>query len=235
MSKNFLRFEMHTHTSESSPCGEITAKTLVETYHKLGYDGLIITDHFRPKFFDQYGHLPWVEQMAIYREGGRQAAYWGEKLGLKIFWGLEIRFSDVAAGDSRVNDYLVYGITEEELLAMPKLAHQTLRGFSALARKMGWLFLQAHPCRSPYSNEDEGCHIVDPTLLDGIEVLNAHPVHLSNNEKAAQEKARNPQWLTVMGSDAHFVAGCGLAHMDYQAPVNSITDIVKQIRAQRQE
>ena len=39
-------FDMHIHTSESSPCGQICGDKVVEYYKKAGYDGIVITDHF---------------------------------------------------------------------------------------------------------------------------------------------------------------------------------------------
>ena len=41
-----MRYETHSHTSETSRCSHISGAELAEFYKSLGYTGLFITDHF---------------------------------------------------------------------------------------------------------------------------------------------------------------------------------------------
>ena len=40
------KYELHSHTTETSQCAQITAKELVEKYKELGYSGIVITNHY---------------------------------------------------------------------------------------------------------------------------------------------------------------------------------------------
>ena len=40
------RIELHAHTSPASPCSEVLPEELVKTYHELGYDAVVVTNHF---------------------------------------------------------------------------------------------------------------------------------------------------------------------------------------------
>ena len=37
-----FRYDTHVHTSEVSKCARSSGREMAETYHKLGYDGIII-------------------------------------------------------------------------------------------------------------------------------------------------------------------------------------------------
>ena len=39
------KYELHLHTKETSRCGHVRAADQVKTYHRLGYQGLCVTDH----------------------------------------------------------------------------------------------------------------------------------------------------------------------------------------------
>ena len=41
-----MKVEMHTHTSETSPCAHINAKDVLKLYKEAGYDTVVITDHY---------------------------------------------------------------------------------------------------------------------------------------------------------------------------------------------
>ena len=45
------KYELHCHTAGVSQCASIKPKELVNHYEKLGYDGIVLTDHFFCVFF----------------------------------------------------------------------------------------------------------------------------------------------------------------------------------------
>ena len=61
-------FEMHAHTDETSNCAKIPAKEMVEIYKKLGYDGIVVTDHLSTHtyFKYDYNNLSWDEKIDIF-------------------------------------------------------------------------------------------------------------------------------------------------------------------------
>ena len=40
-----MKIEMHAHTSEASPCANVSAAKIPALYQKAGYDAIVITDH----------------------------------------------------------------------------------------------------------------------------------------------------------------------------------------------
>lgn len=169
------RFEIHCHTADSSSCGRVKAERLVELYLEAGYDGVVITDHLSPDnprhLLEREGvpltHENLVERQVRGYKAARAAA--GDKL--VVLRGMELRFYNDP------NDYLVYGMSEEELLELPDILEWGIQKFSRYARERGHLVIQAHPFRN-------NMRVMDPKWVDMIEVFNGHPRHNSRNELA---------------------------------------------------
>lgn len=184
-----FKYDTHVHTSETSPCGQVTANETVNLYKEAGYDGICITDHYYKAYFENMGDISWVEKINIYLKGYKNACVEGEKISLNIFLGVEITFIDSP------NDYLVFGVTEEFLLGNPELYRYNMSDFRELTKKYGMLIHQAHPFR-PYITPQL------PIFLDGIEVYNGNPRHDSRNE-LAYEYALDNNLKMSSGSDCH--------------------------------
>lgn len=206
---------MHLHTEETSVCGTVSAVDSIPLYKDYGYDAVIITDHFnRDYFFDYYfNNQSWEEAVEEWFKGVYTAQKAGEKCGLKVLWGMEIRF------DGSCNDYLVYGITKEDILADPCMWEWGEEKFSQYIRAKGYFFAQAHPFR----DRMERCN---PELLSGVEVFNAHLYHNSRNDLAAEFCLEN-NLIPIAGSDFHHpntLRGCGVLFLD---EVKGINDVVR--------
>ena len=48
------KYELHLHTMETSRCGHVRAADQVRTYHRLGYQGLCVTDHLHNGYVAEY-------------------------------------------------------------------------------------------------------------------------------------------------------------------------------------
>lgn len=185
-----FKYELHSHTVEVSPCGHVKARDIVNLYKKKGYQGMVITDHFHQKYFQSLGHMKWEEKIDLYHSGYREAFDEGKKLGMDIFWAIELRFVDSN------NDYLVYGLDDTFLKSHENMYEYSYPEFRDLLKdNKDILIFQAHPYRS-------GCSIDYPDLIDGLEVFNGHPRHNSRNDKASAF-AREHQLLFISGSDFH--------------------------------
>jgi len=81
---------------------------MLEDYIKLGYDTIVIMDHFNQLTFEGKEHLSWEEKCVFFISGYKRAT---EIAGgrINILLGMEWR------NVYNKNDYLVYGITEEFL------------------------------------------------------------------------------------------------------------------------
>ena len=100
--KGYL-FDTHIHTMESSSCSEVAAADIVARYKKLGYDGIIVTDHVSAYQFKKHA-TTYEEQSKKYMEG-YTAAKKLEDENFHVIQGMEIRFLE------NDNDYLLYVYT----------------------------------------------------------------------------------------------------------------------------
>ena len=48
--------EMHLHTKETSNCGKMPAAETVESYISLGYNTIVVTDHFSTHTYYKYNY-----------------------------------------------------------------------------------------------------------------------------------------------------------------------------------
>lgn len=188
---NRYKIELHAHSSESSRCGSVEAAELVKKYKNAGYSALVLTDHYYARFFDKIADLSWKEQLEKYLKGYRKAKKTAADLRFNLFLGIEIKFNNDP------NEYLIYGLNEEFLLAYPKLHYLNLKEFKILADKQeeDIMIFQAHPYR-------QGMKPAASNLLDGLEVYNGNPRHNSQNEKALSY-AKDHKLKMISGSDFH--------------------------------
>ena len=183
------KYELHLHTMETSRCGHVRAADQVNAYHRLGYQGVCITDHLHSTYIDLMDcHDDWQECIRRYLYGYHLAKAEGERLGMDIIFGVELRFPE------NNSDYLIYGIDEEWLYNHPYICQMDHRSFY---EQYGdeVLIIQAHPYRD--------CDEVFYDCIHGLEVVNSHPRHDSRNELALALAKANPQLFRTAGSDAH--------------------------------
>jgi len=183
------RYDTHVHTSEVSQCGKVNAATVVELYKEAGYYGIVITDHYKKEYFDSLGNIPWEEKIDMYLSGYNIARSKGEKIGLKVILGMELKFK------FSCNEYLVYGIDEALLKENPELYEMGLSRFSRFAASHNLLIYQAHPYRT-------GMKTAKPEFLTGVEVFNGNPRHNSRNQKSFAYAKRHDLRM-ISGSDFH--------------------------------
>ena len=162
------KLELHAHTSPVSPCSEMPPAEVVQRYHALGAHGIVITNHAIAYLAEAAGD-DWEEQFI---RDYRIAKAEGDKLGIQVLLGMEIRFPQ------NNNDYLIYGIDEEFVRQARKHLHSDLHTFYQTCAAPDRVIVQAHPFR-------DGMERADRKDLDGIEVFNQHPGHNSRTSLAA--------------------------------------------------
>lgn len=184
--KKFL-FDTHIHTKEASSCSRVFAADIVKRYKELGYDGLIITDHFSASQFERHGET-YEEQVRKYLSGYRAAKEYEDE-NFHIILGMELRFLE------NDNDYLVYGFDEDFVLNNNLTLYNDPEEFRPVVEENNLIIFQAHPFRI-------GMTVIDPELLDGVEVYNGHGDHYSRN-KIANKWAELHSLRKLSGSDFH--------------------------------
>jgi hypothetical protein len=206
------RFEVHYHTQEVSICASVPAAESVIWYSRLGYDGLVVTDHYTRQFFERIRADDWINAVDAFWAGYAQAERAGRTVGLTVLPGMEIRF------DENNNDYLVYGLTRQFLLEHPRLFEMNIRSFGTLARRHNMLVYQAHPLRNTMT-------IIRPQWLDGIESHNGNPRHDARNDIAALW-AHKHSLKELSGSDFHNPGDEGRGGLAFIEPITDNPSLV---------
>lgn len=181
------RIELHAHSSPASGCSEVPADELVRVFHEAGYDGIAITNHF---ISDNEHSSSKADAIEKFKKDLYLAYETGDKLGIKVYAGAELRFYKHSD-----NDYLFYGFTLDELPDIYDYLNTNLETFVKEYKKESSLLLQAHPFR-------DGMVRMDPDLLDAIEAFNVHQNHNSRVAVTAKYAAQHGKIMTV-GSDYH--------------------------------
>ena len=183
-----FKTELHAHALPISRCSEFVPEALAKVYGKVGVDTLVLTNHFTPSQVDERSKEELTEAYWNCYEDVAQAA---EKEGFRAIFAMEIRFRQNS------NDYLLYGITKEDL---PFLYDAVKDGmdideFYRAFHSDRVLIFQAHPYRN-------GCEPAKSESIDGIEVFNMHPGHNSRPAIAAR-MANEAGLIATGGTDFH--------------------------------
>ena len=187
------RIELHAHTSGASLCSQISPEMMANKYAELGYDGIVITNHFI--YHDKTDKKEYIDK---YLNDYELTKNYGEKLGLTVLLGAEIRFTE------NVNDYLLYGVDADMLYYIYDLLPYGVENFRREFKSEKSIFLQAHPFR-------DNMTVVDGKLLDGVEVFNMHPGHNSRIGLASRYAMENNLDIITAGTDYHNPGRDGLA------------------------
>ena len=198
-----IKVETHFHTGESSFCARISAAQGIAVYKDI-YDAIIVTDHFARYSHNQMPHLSYEGYVNWWLTGYNKAFSAGEKYGVKVFLGMEI------TPDNSSNDYLIYGISKEILLANNGLFAMNEGKLKQFSDDNNLLMFQAHPFR-PYIT------VCDPKNVHGVETFNGNPRHDNNNDKSLAF-AEKHHLMHISGSDFHkegdeYTGGIAMEHM----------------------
>lgn len=185
-----FRTEAHAHVLPASFCSRVEQEDLGRFYAEAGVDTVVLTNHF------YMGTLNAQDYIKCYHETKKAA----EEHGVTVVLGMEIRFlNDV----NPINDYLVYGIDEEDVHKAEKMLNGSFNEFYENFKNDKNIIVQAHPFRSKMV-------LADLDHLDGIEVFNLHPNHASGVGLAANLAAEHKNFIVTGGTDYHYHGHEGL-------------------------
>ena len=211
------RYETHLHTQESSACGKSPAAEYVPYYKELGYDGIMVTDHFYLGNTAIDRSLPWEQWVEEYCRPYREAKAIGEKVGLKVFFGWETSYN--------AEDFLIYGLGEEWLKAHPDVILWNQAEQYEHIKAAGGVVVQAHPFRErDYMTEIK----LHPFHCDAWEIANAG--NEGYMDELALRYAKAHGLRMTAGSDIHKV---GVTHagslfgVETEKPLECIEDYMK--------
>lgn len=180
------RTELHAHTFPISSCAYVPAAETVRRYRDAGCDAVVITNHLYPAKWTAGNP---TELAALYLSD-YEAAKKAAGNDLTVILGVEIAFPESP------NDYLVYGVSPEDIEYFVTLVPYGIENFYKKAKNDRNVILQAHPFR-------KNMVLAPLDAIDGIEVFNMHPSHNSAVGVAAKF-ARENNLLICGGSDFHY-------------------------------
>jgi predicted metal-dependent phosphoesterase TrpH len=207
-----FKSDIHIHTKESSECSNISAKEIVQNYKRSGYNTIIITDHCYDKYFLNKALMKWNDIVEYMCKGYEKAKEEGDKEGINVLFAIELTLKET---DS---DYLLYGISKEELLNLPYIYNYTLKGLLTLCNNNGYLLIQAHPYR------DCSIKVALPNEVHGFEVYNGLD-SISKNELSYNYSKINRLKMTS-GGDTHIVNDIGKAGIITRNAIIIINDFI---------
>ena len=206
-----FKTELHAHTTPASGCSEIPPEHLIKVYKEKGYTSITLTNHFIVDDVDPQ------EKITRYLDDYYKTLDLGKKEGINIILGSEIRFSE------NCNDYLIFGITPDDLFDINALLDKGIDNFYKEYKNDKNIILQAHPFRN-------GMEPVNPESLDGIEVFNMHPGHNSRIGFAAQF-ARKNNFIITCGTDYHHFGHEGLCGILTKEPITDSYELAQILKS----
>ena len=217
-----FKTELHLHSAPVSACAKSYPEEIVQEYLDHGYHTVVLTNHFsrftfKNKRMGDLSDLPWEEKVDYYMKGYHELKKAAEGK-LNVLFGCELR------SNIDENDYLIYGLDEAFLRRMVGFYDMPTAEVSAKIREAGFLFLQAHPFR-------DAMQMVNPSLLDGIEVFNGNPSQDSRND-IARIWAERFGLIGTSGSDYHrTVEGAFAGGILTDEPITSNEQLLEILRS----
>ena len=216
-------YETHMHTSEVSACAINSAAEQIKFYKKLGYTGVIVTDHFINGNSTCPQNYSWEKKMNHIMKGFIEAKKAGIRHDVDVFFGWEYTI--------RGTDLLTYGLGLDFLVENTDLAHLSVEQYSLRVRKNGGFLAQAHPFRNAFYIANP--HPVAPYLIDAVEVYNASDSSESNSK--AREFAKVNNLPMQAGSDSHRTNSYGYSGIKLKERASTIQDIIEAIKTNNAE
>ena len=222
MESKVYKYEVHMHTAQSSACGRTFGADYIAEFKRLGYDGMIITDHFFHGNTKPDRSLPWEDYIGEFCKGYEAAKAEGDRQGVKVFFGWEENHQ----GD----EYLIYGPDKEWLKKHPEIRDADHNEYLKMIHEAGGLVVQAHPFRE--RGYISGVH-VHPFQCDAMEVCNyGNPPY---QDIIAYNFCLKRGITMTSGTDLHDVTRLeeSISGMVFDKPLESIADYVRAVRENR--
>lgn len=210
--------ELHCHTLPVSGCSHIYAAEMVQLYKALGVDTIVLTNHYyRHSNPDPAQARSKEEVVTEYLQGFRELKTCADAEGITAILGMEIRFAE------NINDYLLYGIGEEDVAVLFDYLGGDLERFCRSFKNEKHLLFQAHPFR-------DKMELADPKYLDGIEAFNLYP-RANSRVALARAYAQQQGMRIIGGSDCHVQGHEGCILLRSRQRIETSEELVKVLKS----
>ena len=197
-----MKIDMHTHCLPVSLCAHHEPELLPDIFRAQGIDALVLTNHCYPAHCDKLGDTL-TKQAAVYVDVYTRCKKQGERVGVKVFFGVEVKL----IGEPNCPEFLLYGLSEEEFIASYPLYGKTQKELFDFCTQKNVVMVQAHPFRT-----EQGYAPADMRYVHGIEIYNPHLSFDARYDDALKLATDNNKIKTA-GTDFHIKEQAGLAGM----------------------
>jgi len=211
-----FKYETHIHTNQTSACGNSSGEDMADYYKSLGYQGIVITDHFLNGNNNIPANLPWRERVELFCKGYEGAKERGDEIGLDVFFGFEFNWYG--------SEFLIYGLDKQWLLENPQVVSIRLENALDCFKKAGALVIHAHPFReAPYIDAFR----LLPKFTDAVEVHNC--LNSKEQNDRAEVYAKMFGLRETAGGDAHCVRSnpAGIEAGKRAQTIQELIDVIK--------
>ena len=202
--------ELHAHTFPVSACGDFSPEEVVDIYVAAGAHSLVITNHL--------SHHN-CEEGVDYYLGDYKKAREAAAGRINVILGVEIRFPENS------NDYLVYGVCEDDIPYFIELIPYGIENFYKKAKTDRNVIIQAHPFR-------KNIVLAPEDSIDGIESFNLHPGHNSRVGVGARY-AKLCGKLVTAGTDFHHAGHQAICLMRTEKEMKDSYDVAEAIKSRK--
>lgn len=217
-----FRYETHLHTAECSACATASGAEQARRYKELGYDGIFVTDHFFNGNTAVTNYLSWEDRVNQFFKGYENAKAEGDKIGLKVFFGLEYSYFGA--------DLLTYGVGKQWLLENDDICDISFYQFADKVHEAGGILVHAHPFRE----SDWYIHEIKllPKWIDAVEVYNSGNGKEIYNDRA-KWYAEQFGFVQTGGTDNHhlWVASERISGIETEKEINSVLDYIEIVKS----
>lgn len=197
-----MKIDMHTHCLPVSLCAHHKPEEISEYFINAGIDAIVLTNHCYPRHCDTLSD-DLKKQAEIYVDVFHRCKKKGEEVGLKVFFGCELKLIN----EPNKPEFLLYGLSEEDFLKSYPLYNMTQEQLFDFCNDKNILMVQSHPFRI-----EQGYAPADVKYMHGIEVYNPHLSFPPRFEEAFKLAETNNK-LKTSGTDFHVEPQAGLAGM----------------------
>ena len=197
-----MKIDTHTHCKPVSRCAHHEPEQLPAMFAAKGIDAIVLTNHCYPAHCDPLGDS-FEAQAQAYVEVFQRCKESGEKIGLKVFFGVELKLIN----EPHCPEFLLYGISEKDFTETYPLYNRTQKELFDFCNQKDIIMVQAHPYRT-----EQGYSPADMRYVHGIEIYNPHLLFDARFDDALKLAQDNDK-LKTSGTDFHVVDQAGLAGM----------------------
>lgn len=211
-----LLIDAHIHTNGISYCSRRTPEALIAECVADKLDGIVLTNHCKADYFREEPYAVWVKR---YVEEFYKTREIGAVNGIRVLFGIEVTLREKGNVD-----YVIYGVTEADILNSTPLYEMTQRELYEWCLERGALLYQGHP----YRNDAEP---QNPAWLHGVEI-NCHPLYGTNEERRVRDFAAKHGLKISCGSDFHgdtYKAHCGMLVPEWVETGVDFANYLKQV------